>query len=153
MRFLELRIPPLVVVLLTGLLMWSVARTAPAFRFESSLLRSVAPVPAIFGLAIAVLGVVSFLRAGTTVSPLKPETASALVVSGIYRWTRNPMYLGVLLLLASGALFFANALGFLFLPCFVLYLNRFQIAPEEAALATRFGAEFAAYRTRVRRWL
>ncbi|MDP2138146.1 MAG: isoprenylcysteine carboxylmethyltransferase family protein [Candidatus Didemnitutus sp.] len=153
MRFLELRIPPLVVVLITGLLMWSVARTAPAFRFESSLLRAAAPIPAIIGLAIAMLGVVSFRRARTTVSPLKPETASALVVSGIYRWTRNPMYLGVLLLLASGALFFANALGFLFLPCFVLYLNRFQIAPEEAALAARFGAEFAAYRTRVRRWI
>ena len=92
-------------------------------------------------------------RAGTTVNPIKPETAGSLVVSGIYRRTRNPMYLGFLLGLAGWAVFLSNALAFIFLPVFVLYLNRFQIRREERALASVFGKDFAAYQSKVRRWL
>jgi protein-S-isoprenylcysteine O-methyltransferase Ste14 len=84
---------------------------------------------------------------------MKPESSSSLVVSGIYRWSRNPMYLGFLLGLLGWAIFLSNVLAFLFLPVFILYMNRFQIEPEEKALAVLFGKQFAAYKSRVRQWL
>ena len=153
MRFLELRIPPLLLVLITGLLMWLAARAAPAFRLDDPSLRSMAIVPAVVGLVFAVLGVASFRRAHTTVNPLDPGAASTLVASGVYRFTRNPMYLGLLLLLSGWVLFLGNPIGGIFLPGFVAYMNRFQIGPEEAALTERFGEQFKAYRSRVRRWI
>lgn len=102
---------------------------------------------------IAALGGIAFRRAGTTVNPLHPENMSALVVGGIYRVTRNPMYLGMLLMLVGRAIWLANVIPWVLLPGFVAYMNRFQIGPEERALASMFGADFAKYRTRVRRWL
>ncbi|WP_422879670.1 methyltransferase family protein [Noviherbaspirillum cavernae] len=96
---------------------------------------------------------VSFRRASTTVNPVSPGAATSLVSAGIYAFTRNPMYLGFLLGLSGWAVYLSNAAAFLALPFFVLYLNRFQIAPEERALQTLFGGEFSAYRGRVRRWI
>jgi protein-S-isoprenylcysteine O-methyltransferase Ste14 len=84
---------------------------------------------------------------------MKPESSSSLVVSGIYKLTRNPMYLGLLLVLLGWAIYLTNVLVFLLLPAFILYINRFQIAPEERALTALFGQEFAAYKSRTRRWL
>jgi len=75
------------------------------------------------------------------------------VTSGIYRYTRNPMYLGLLLILLGWAVFLANIVAFIFLPAFIAYLNRFQIRPEEKAMASLFGQDFANYRSKVRRWL
>jgi protein-S-isoprenylcysteine O-methyltransferase Ste14 len=153
MRALELKIPPGVLVIITAALMWLVARAGPAFGFLLPARRALALGLVVAGVVISALGVVSFRRAGTTVNPIKPETAGSLVVSGIYRRTRNPMYLGFLLGLAGLAVFLSNALAFIFLPVFVLYLNRFQIRPEERALASLFGKDFAAYQSKVRRWL
>jgi protein-S-isoprenylcysteine O-methyltransferase Ste14 len=153
MRALELKIPPGVVVLLIAALMWLASRAVPACGFLLPASRAVALSLVVTGAVIAGLGVVWFRRVGTTVNPLKPGTASSLVVSGIYRRTRNPMYLGMLVILSGWAVFLSNVLVILFLPLFVLYLNRFQIHPEERALASRFGEEFTAYQSRVRRWL
>jgi protein-S-isoprenylcysteine O-methyltransferase Ste14 len=84
---------------------------------------------------------------------MKPDAASSLVADGVYRWTRNPMYLGFLIALAGWAAYLANVASALVLPLFVLYMNRFQIVPEERALAARFGPQFEDYRRSVRRWL
>jgi protein-S-isoprenylcysteine O-methyltransferase Ste14 len=97
--------------------------------------------------------VAAFRRARTTVNPLTPDATTALVESGIYRLTRNPMYLGFLLLLLAEIVWLANPVALLAAPAFVLYLNRFQIGPEERALRNRFGAKFQSYSHRVRRWL
>lgn len=105
------------------------------------------------GLLFVLAGGISFRRARTTVNPLKPEAASALVTSGIYRYTRNPMYVGFALWLLAWGLYLASPLVLLGVLGFVLYMNRLQIAPEERALGRLFGADFAAYRQRVRRWL
>jgi protein-S-isoprenylcysteine O-methyltransferase Ste14 len=105
------------------------------------------------GLAIALSAVAWFRRARTTVNPLAPETVSSLVTSGIYRVTRNPMYLGLLFALLAWAVLLANPIALIFLPLFVLYMNRFQIGPEETALEARFGSEFLSYKAGVRRWL
>jgi len=153
MSVLELKIPPLVVVLVTAALMWLVARTVPELGFVVPARDVVAISIALAGVVTSALGVVSFRRAGTTTNPMKPESSSSLVTSGIYKLTRNPMYLGFLLVLLGWAIFLSNVPAFLFLPAFVLYMNRFQINPEERTLAALFGQEFAAYKASVRRWL
>ena len=153
MHVLELKVPPLAFGLLIAALMWLVTWALPTFEFmfPARILFSV--IVAVAGVVMSGLGVVSFRRAKTTVNPMKPESSSSLVVSGIYRWTRNPMYLGFLLGLLGWAIFLSNALAFFFLPAFIVYMNRFQIEPEEKALAVLFGKQFAAYKSRVRRWL
>jgi protein-S-isoprenylcysteine O-methyltransferase Ste14 len=153
MHFLKLKIPPPVVAFFIGVLMWLVARAAPTFAFELPAHRVIAGSVALAGVLTAVMGVVSFRRAGTTVNPMRPEKSSSLVISGIYKLTRNPMYLGLFLGLLGWGLFLSNALGFIFLPVFILYMNHFQIVPEEIALSSAFRQEFVAYKSRVRRWL
>lgn len=153
MHALELKVPPVAVVTAFAAAMWLVSVAVPAFQFSLPLRHVLALAVCAIGVFVTVSGVVSFARAKTTVNPLKPDTATALVESGIYRLTRNPMYLGFLIALLGWAAFLANALAALLLPGFMLYMNRFQIAPEEKALSARFGAAFSAYKVRVRRWL
>jgi protein-S-isoprenylcysteine O-methyltransferase Ste14 len=134
-----------------ALLMWLLAFPSLAFTLPWRELYAGFFILAALGIGVEAL--VRFRRAKTTVNPLKPEQASALVVGGIYRWTRNPMYLGMLLLLVGWAFILSSWAALAILPLFVIYLNRFQIGPEERALRARFGAEFDHYRERVRRWL
>jgi protein-S-isoprenylcysteine O-methyltransferase Ste14 len=150
---LELRIPPVAVAAIAALCMWVLARWSPGlvwgehWRLGSAMLLLAA------GVLVAVAGVLEFRRARTTVNPTTPQAASAMVRSGIYRHTRNPMYLGMLLVLAAWAAWLANPAAAAVLPVFLLYINRFQIEPEERILAGLFAAEFDAYRRSVRRWL
>jgi len=150
---LEHKIPPVVVWLVVAGLMWLGSWAVPALGFSLPYRQGLTLGFAFAGVLVAVLGVVSFRRAGTTVNPLKPDAASSLVVSGIYRLTRNPMYLGLLLVLLGLAFYLSNVVAFLLLPSFALYLNRFQIIPEEKVLTSLFGAEFTIYQATVRRWL
>lgn len=152
-RLLRLRIPPVAVAALAVVAMWGITHATPALHFQLPAKWVLATACVLAGLIFAALGVVRFVRAETTVNPLKPAEASALVTSGVYRLTRNPMYLGLLLLLAGVACVFSHGLAFAVLPAFVIYMNRFQIAPEEAALSGIFGTAYATYRQRVRRWL
>ena len=153
MRALELKIPPVVIVLLLAAAMFATARLAPAFGFHLPANRIIATGLAVSGVIVALLGVASFRRAGTTVNPLQPAAASQLVVSGIYRRTRNPMYLGMLLVLLGWGVGLANALALLPAAAFIPLMNRLQIGPEERILAATFGPAFTAYQSAVRRWL
>jgi protein-S-isoprenylcysteine O-methyltransferase Ste14 len=108
---------------------------------------------ALAGGCISLAGVVSFRRAKTTVNPLKPEKASSLVTGGIYKVTRNPMYLGLVLVLLAWAVFLSSAWALAGPVAFVLYMNRFQIEPEERVMGTMFGDNYSEYKARVRRWL
>ena len=150
---LNLKIPPLAVVLVFGALMWLMAWALPDYRFHTPYRRLMAQMVGAAGFVVAAWGVAAFRQAGTTVNPMKPESSSSLVVSGIYSFTRNPMYLGFLLGLLAWAIHLSHLAAFLFLPLFVWYMNRFQIEPEERALASLFGEAFASYASRVRRWL
>ena len=105
------------------------------------------------GATLLLAGAWGFRKSGTTVDPTRPGKASALVTTGVYRYTRNPMYLGFLLLLAGWAAFLSNGWSLLVLPLFVASMNRFQIGPEERVLAEMFGQEFEDYSNRVRRWI
>ena len=107
----------------------------------------------LLGIAIALAGVISFRKASTTVNPLKPETASCLVISGIFQYTRNPMYLGMALAILGFAILLGSWLSLLGVVAFMLFIERFQIKPEEAALTECFGEQFIQYKKHVRRWL
>lgn len=153
MNALELKLPPLVLVVITALLMWGLHRALPLWMWTSPLRPWFAGGLFAAGAGFALAGVIAFRRARTTVDPRVPDAASRIVSSGIYRYSRNPMYVGFLLALAAWALWLASPVAALCLPAFVAYMNRFQIAPEERMLGQKFGAHYLAYRQAVRRWL
>ncbi len=153
MRFLELRIPPPLVGLAMGAGMWAIAHAAPTLQLSSSVRWAVTAALILIGVVVALGGVMSFRRARTTVNPLKPETSAALVTSGVYSFTRNPMYLGMLLVLVGWSAYLSSVWALVGPICFALYITRFQIIPEERVLDGLFGAPFADYKKRVRRWI
>lgn len=153
MQVLDLRIPPPVVALLAAGAMWGIARFAPLVDLPQSLRLGAAIACAVVGVVVDVAGIVSFRRAGTTVNPMHPKKTTALVCSGIYGFTRNPMYVASVFFLVAWAAYLSSAWALLGPVAFVLYMNRFQISPEERILEQLFGASYADYRSRVRRWL
>ena len=153
MASLEARIPPPAVALAIALAMWGVARLTPPLELPGALRLVVAGAILAVGLGFSAGGVLAFRRARTTLDPTRPEQASALVSSGIYRITRNPMYVGLSCGLVAWAVFLSSPWALLGPVAFVLYIGRFQIAPEERALAKLFGSRYADYRAKVRRWL
>ena len=150
---LEHKIPPPVVGAIIAAAMWGLASLQPFLPIPPFARDAAVAVFIAGGVAFDVLGLVAFRRARTTVNPLKPRNASTLVTHGIYKFTRNPMYVGIALLLTAWACHLSALLPFLGPVLFVLYINRFQIEPEERALKALFGQEYAAYAARVRRWL
>lgn len=150
---LELRVPPVAVFLIFAVCMWLISRHFAAGTFRIPGATIVAAGFSATGVVIGIAGIVEFRRKGTTVHPLHPEKASAVVSGGIFRFTRNPMYLGLALLLTGWAAWLGNVGSMLLLPLFVIYMTRFQIVAEERALLKRFGEDFSAYRAGVRRWL
>ena len=145
------KIPPVIVVLFFAGIMALIAHYSVIdfTVFVAYLAASLV----ILGCASCVAGVVSFKLAKTTVNPNKPEQASKLVTSGIYRISRNPMYLGFAFILAGWGVWLSSVWAMLGVIGFIGYLTLFQIMPEERALTKLFGDEFTIYKARVRRWL
>lgn len=150
---LELKIPPLVLAPLVAAAMWVLAQFTPHFAVTDATRWAASLAVAMGGFSIAVLGVLAFRRSGTTVDPTRPGRASSFVTGGVYRVTRNPMYLGIAMILVAWAVFLAAPWAFLGPVFWVLYMNRFQIKPEERILAELFGGEYTRYLASVRRWL
>jgi protein-S-isoprenylcysteine O-methyltransferase Ste14 len=153
MSVLELKIPPVLVTILFAGLMWLVSRLTPSFPLEIEFRISAFMIFAIAGTVVGLAGVATFKKANTTVNPLTPGACSSIVKGGIYRFSRNPMYLALLLALLGWGIFLHNFYSLALTAVFVVYLNRFQILPEERALEQVFGMEFLEYRQQVRRWL
>ncbi len=153
MSWLELRIPPLALLLGFAAIALGLARWLPELQLAIPGAPLLALALALAGSLVVLLGVQAFRRARTTVNPTQPGNTSAMVASGVYRLSRNPMYLGFAALLLAVAVWLSHALALALVPAFVLYMNRFQIAPEERYLASKFGEAFTDYRHRVRRWL
>jgi protein-S-isoprenylcysteine O-methyltransferase Ste14 len=153
MNSLELKIPPPVVALLVCAAMWVLCLFTPVLDISMFDRVMAALLFASIGGVFAVTGVAGFRRAKTTVNPTKPQTTSSLVTAGIYQYTRNPMYVGLLLVIVGWAAFLSSLWALLGPVAFALYITRFQIIPEERVLSGLFGAEYIAYQTRVRRWL
>lgn len=150
---MKTRIPPPVVAVVFALLMWLVASsftqsqiTVPARGAASMLL-------VLVGLGIMGLAMQRFRSVGTTVNPLDPSRASSLVSSGIFGRSRNPMYLGIAILLCAWTVWLGNVLNVAVLGLFIWFMTTFQIKPEEEALTRVFGEPYDDYRKKVRRWL
>lgn len=153
MRWLELRIPPPVVALLTAAAMGATARLGAGVELPPLVRTAAVAVLLSFAALCGPAAIAAFRRARTTVDPTRPEKASSLVTTGIYRLSRNPMYLALAVALGAWAVWLAVpwcALGPL---AFAGYLTRFQIVPEERVMHQKFGAAYDDYRRRTRRWL
>ena len=146
-------IPPPVIGVATGFAMWLAAKSTPDLNFIVPAREWIAGAFAIVGLMIEGTAVSAFFREKTTINPLTPNKTQKLVIEGLYKYTRNPMYLGMLLLLTAWAVWLGNPLSLVFLASFVLLINEMQIKPEERALEEKFGEAYIDYKKRVRRWI
>ncbi|PMR73600.1 methyltransferase family protein [Billgrantia endophytica] len=153
MRVLELKVPPVALLAIFAIVIYGVARLTPGAILIIPGKEIIGAILVFFGALVVSLGVLAFRSHKTTVNPLTPGESSVIVQDGIYRVTRNPMYLGFLFLLSAWAIFLSNAFAALALPLFVAYMNQYQIKPEERVLLAKFGPEFSTYMSTVRRWL
>ncbi len=153
MKQLELKIhPPIVFVICAGF-MWGIAQISPAIELSQVLRKISILIGSGTAIAIALSAIIAFRKVNTTIDPHKPDESSSLVTSGIYQYTRNPMYLGLATLLCMWTIYLANAYAIIGVLGFVAFITQFQIKPEERVLTKLFGEEFTDYQQRVRRWL
>jgi protein-S-isoprenylcysteine O-methyltransferase Ste14 len=149
---MKLKIPPPLVTLIFAGACYLLAKYLPVGEFEffgrEILMYSMMGI----GLIIMLIALFQFFKKKTTTNPMNPEKASSLVISGIFRYTRNPMYLGMLLFLIAFALKLGNAFNTVIVAGFVYYMNHFQIRGEEEALNKLFGKEYKIYTKATRRW-
>lgn len=150
---LTLKIPPLAQAAIAIFLIWLFDRYAPIYHIDFNYQNHIARVLIGIGAIVAVAGISAFRKLNTTVDPRYPEKAKNLVIIGIYKYSRNPMYLGILLIL-TGIVVYSGALSnILVLFLFVAFINKYQIIPEETALQDKFGESYSQYTRNVRRWL
>ena len=150
---LELKTPPPLVAVITAGAMYGVAQLLPVLALSPSVRVGTALVLAVVGASFDMAGLIAFRRVKTTVNPMAPQRSTSVVSTGVYRFTRNPMYLGLVFLLLAWAVYQSSAWALLGVPVFMAYITRFQIKPEESVLAARFGKSYTDYCARVRRWL
>jgi protein-S-isoprenylcysteine O-methyltransferase Ste14 len=153
LKKLELRVPPLALAAVVAAGMCGLSWALPDLHLPMPRHSVVAVLLGMAGLGVALAGVVAFRAHCTTVDPLRPDGASSIVSLGVYRISRNPMYLGFALMLSALAVQLDSVLALLGVPLFVFYMNRFQIKPEERLLTAKFGAEYETYLGKVRRWI
>ena len=153
MNKLELKIPPPLVMLIFAFLMKLLAKQFPFLDFTLSGYQLIAGGFILLAVLLDISALLTFRSRKTTINPLNPKRASTLVTHGVFQFSRNPMYLGLTFILTAWAIWLSNSISVIFIPLFILYLNRFQIIPEEKALTELFGSHYKDYCVRVRRWL
>ncbi len=146
---MELKIPPPLQAFIFAGLIWGVSVLDPSELIDPGIRTTSAIVVLLLGLSINFSGIWVFRVAKTTVSPLKPESASKLVIGGIYHFTRNPMYLGLLLIVSSWAIWLGSLYNIASELLFVWYITTFQIELEEKALEALFPREYERYKSEV----
>jgi protein-S-isoprenylcysteine O-methyltransferase Ste14 len=151
MKWFELKIPPLLVTLIFGGAIWIIPNS---FKVKNLMvLYAIASILFFIGSLVSILGVREFRRQKTTVNPMSPQESNSLVINGIYKFTRNPMYLGFLFWLLSLGVILGKPISLVWATGFVLYMNYFQIFPEERILTENFGEDYIKYKSSVRRWM
>ncbi len=153
LRKLELRIPPVAVFLLVIFLMYCLKKLTPNFTLTVPLAEFVISGLILLSGYFGIAGIYEFRKVKTTVNPVKPENASSVVNTGVFAYSRNPMYFGLLLLIIALGLWWQHLSVILCSVLFVSYMNRYQIKPEEHVLERLFGVEYLKYKNRVRRWI
>ena len=153
MKIIENRVPPPLVAIIVAIAMWGISLFETNIELSQTVKIFIIVLLWLIGTAFATAGIISFKLSKTTVNPLKPDTASSLVTSGIYQITRNPMYVGFVIFLLAWATYLNSVWSLVFVTIFIAFIHRFQIIPEERALLSLFGQEFEIYMSKVRRWL
>lgn len=153
MNALALKVPPVAQVIITAAAMYGVSKMVPALTFSLNGSTALAVGLGVMGLSLGIMGVTQFRIAQTTPNPQALEKVSSLVTSGVYQYSRNPMYVGLVLILLGWAFYLSHFLAFVLLPIFILYMTRFQIQPEERMMAQKFGKIYQDYLNKVRRWI
>ena len=149
-KYLNTKIPPPIV---TFLCIGVIYLFESQIEYSQTDLKAISIIFLILGSIIIFLAVLKFIKTKTTVDPTRPHKTSNLVISGIYKITRNPMYLGMLFLIIAYALYNNNIIGCIIIPIFIFYINKFQIEPEEIEMRKKFGESFENYCKKVNRWL
>ena len=151
MKSLENKIPPLIIVVFFLVLIFFLKNLLEVFAFSYQIYVS------FFFLCLAVsfflTGIIEFKKQKTTLNPLMPEESTTLVKTGVFKFSRNPIYLSLLNLLIAFSIYLGSFLGLFIIPLFVIYMNLFQIEPEEKAMLKLYGKEFENYCSKVRRWI
>ena len=153
MNALALKVPPVAQVIITAAAMYGVSKMVPALTFSLNGSTALAVALGVIGMSLGIMGVTQFRIAQTTPNPQALEKVSSLVTSGVYQYSRNPMYVGLVLILLGWAFYLSHLLAFVLLPIFILYMTRFQIQPEEQMMARKFGKTYQDYLNKVRRWI
>ncbi|HPY41879.1 MAG TPA: isoprenylcysteine carboxylmethyltransferase family protein, partial [Thiolinea sp.] len=142
---LQTRIPPPIYALTAALLMWLLNAYFPIFHWISTPWHRVGLLLIALALLADLWSLWLFFRARTTPNPMKPQNSSQLVTAGLYRYTRNPMYVGMLVMLLGWAIYLGSLSPLLVLPLFIWVINTQQVLPEEAFLTEKFGASYQVY--------
>lgn len=150
---MKLLIPPPVYALIIGVLMWFLNRNFPVVHFIDSPWNKIGIAMIVIAASFDLWSIFLFLKKHTTANPMKPENTTGIVTKGLYKITRNPMYVGLLTILTGYAIWLGSLTPFFVLPLFYLLINEMQIKPEEEILEKKFGQEYLNYKNSVRRWL
>ena len=150
---LEGKVPPPVVAIMAAAVMWGVANEQALLRYEISYKAFICG--ALVGLAVLIdlAALRLFMTAKTTINPISPDKATKLVTTGVYRYTRNPMYMANLIILLAWLIWLGSIYSVSGLILYVVYMNQFQIKPEERVLLNLFEHEYSFFCSRVRRWI
>ena len=151
---MHLRIPPPIVALIGVLLIFLSKDYILILYLHPYLQNTLSILFLVIGFVIILSATKEFKKSNTTVNPMKPETSTSLVTSGIFKYTRNPMYLGLSSILLASCFYFSSLLGIIvYVPFFILYITVFQIIPEEEVMKSLFNDEYLDYCSKVRRWI
>lgn len=153
MTFLEKKIPPPIVAIIFAVIMKLAASYEPSISLDQNVIVLICSTLILIALSVDISALLLFRKIRTTVNPLKPSNTSKLVTNGVYKISRNPMYLGMALLLSAWGVYLDSFAALLFVPGFMAYITQFQIIPEELALTELFQSKFLDYKNSVRRWL
>ncbi|MES0879572.1 methyltransferase family protein [Roseibium sp. SCP14] len=150
---MHLKVPPVAVFLIAALLLYAGAKLLPQLSLSFPGQSLIAALLVCAGILPGGQAVLAFIKNKTTVNPTAPDRATTLVTEGCYRFSRNPMYLGLLCLLLAMAAYFGTLTALIVVPAFIWFMTEFQIKPEEEALQNVFAQDYQAYLARVRRWI
>ena len=147
------KIPPAVTFLFHLTLVWACDRYTDFGSYHFKGQKMSALVLLLLGTAVFAAAVFAFLKARTTLDPVSPQRASRLITDGIFRWSRNPIYLAMLIWLIAWTIWLGNYIALVFAGTFTWYMTQFQIRAEEEALKRKFADDYQRYRNTVRRWI
>ncbi len=153
MKYLALKIPPLLLVMIFSAAMFGLSKILPNLGLSSSLRWMILLIMSVISSVIVIASTWCFKVTHTTVNPFNPDSSTSLIQSGIYRYSRNPMYLGFTCFLIGIGVWLDSLFSILLVPTFIGYLTVFQIRPEEEALSKIFGDDFNQYKIKTNRWL